>query len=103
MHPIYACSNSAHTGTIPCAGSLLQVEGCAGVDGIKVSEDGKCLVVRLHSLSGDAEQVILKTGWEPKEAALTDVMEKTAQQLSVEDGAVRLELPAGAVRTVSIG
>ena len=103
VHPIYACSNSAHTGTIPCAGSLLQVEGCAGVDGIKVSEDGKRLVVRLHSLSGDAEQVILKTGWEPKEAALTDVMEKTAQQLPVEDGAVRLELPARAVRTVSIG
>ncbi|HIS25327.1 MAG TPA: alpha-mannosidase [Candidatus Pullilachnospira intestinigallinarum] len=103
VHPVYACSNSAHTGTIPCAGSILQVEGGAGVDGVKISEDGKRLVVRLHSLSGNTAQVILKTGWEPKEAALADVMENPVQQLSVEEGAIRLELPAGAVRTVSIG
>lgn len=103
VHPVYACSNSAHTGTIPCTGSLLELKGLAGVDGMKVSEDGKRVIVRLHSLSKDNVRVTLKAGWNPKKAALADVLEKPVQQLSVEDGEIQIMLPAGAIRTVAIG
>lgn len=102
VHPLYACANSAHPGILPASDSLLSVEGGAQVSAVKISEDGKGLILRLYSLKGQTSTAIIKLQRKVCEAAFTDVLEKERRELSVEGNTIRLQLPAYAVRTVYI-
>lgn len=91
-HPIYCYSNSVHSGDAPQKGQLIRVEGSARVAGMKLAENGEDIAVRLTQAPENAGSTSIHC----EKAWLTDILEEKAQELP--EG--KLELPAGATRTV---
>lgn len=91
-HPIYCYSNSSHAGDAPQKDQLIHVTGDARVAGMKLSEAGDGIVLRLtQSPEKDGTaSVCCQQAW------LTDILEE--KQEALPDG--KLQIPAGATRTV---
>lgn len=94
-HPIYAYSNTIHSGTLPNCSSLIHVEGGANIAALKPAESGKGLVLRLennfHLPSKAAVHAL-----HPIQAELTNALEQHEEAVSAEN----LTLPGNTVSSV---
>lgn len=89
-HPMMALSAMPHKGTLPMSGTLYEAEG-AFVEGVKLSEDGRAVVVRLCNQTAETRQArFAMPGL--RAAALATSYEKEVSALTVENGGVRVTL-----------
>lgn len=102
VHPIYACSNSAHEGKLPNEQSFMKIDGKVRVSAVKLTEDKKDVIIRIHSLCNEAQLVIIEVEKKVQEAYFADILEKKKDIADVCDGKVKVQLPAGAVRTIRL-
>lgn len=102
VHPVYACSNSAHEGTLPKRNSFLKVDGKVKIAALKMSEDKKDVILRIHSLYKEPQFVTIDTEKKMREAVFTDILERCGDSVQLNDEKVQFELPAGAVRTLRL-
>lgn len=103
VHPLYAISNSVHTGNLPLSDEFVSVDGNARIDMIKAAEDGDGIIVRIYNLEKQESCISLKAGeHEIKEAWFTDILENKKESIEVVDGRIRTELPCAAYRTLKI-
>lgn len=102
-HPMYSCCNSAHKGTLPGNHSFLQVEGDVKVIALKMSEDKKDMIIRMHNLCAEEQTVILRINEGTVcEGYYTDVLERNQESLSVSGDEVMALFPGKAIRTIRI-
>lgn len=100
---LYAWSDRAHTGTLPLATSLLDVEGSATVCALKQPEDGGGgFILRLFDHSGTGGKVRIRLGHPVCSVEQTDIHEQPVRRLTVENNSVELELAANEVATLKI-
>lgn len=102
LHPMYACSNSIHPGTLSASDSLLKIKGNVKVTAVKWAEDGEGMVLRMHSLQGENTPVIIKTCRKVSGAQFTDIAEKRTEKIAADEKNIRINLPAYSVRTMRI-
>ena len=69
---------------------------------LKVSEDKADMILRVYSLSGQAQQVALKLNKNVQEAYFTDVLERKQEKLSFKDNQIEFTMPERAVRTIRV-
>ena len=102
IHPIYSCANTVHTGTLAKKGSFLLIEGDVQVAALKVSEDKADMILRVYSLSDQAQIVVLNLNKNVQEAYFTDVLERKQEKLSFKDNQIEFTMPGRAVRTIRV-
>ena len=69
---------------------------------LKVAEDGAGIVLRMYNMSDVAETATLTFDRVPAEAALVNLEECHPVPLAVDGTAVKVEMPAWAIRTVYV-
>ena len=75
--PLLPVSGESHEGSLPAEKSFVRVaEGTVELNCIKLSQDGKGLIIRGVELSGEGQGVCIELGMDVKEAYLTDTLEE---------------------------
>lgn len=96
-------TNTAHPGSLPLTGQLVSVEGGVSVSGVKMSEEGNALILRLANLSAsEPAKAVLRFGIPVSRAAETDLAEIEKKPLPLEENCLSLTLAPGQVMTVKI-
>lgn len=88
VSPITAVSGEQHTGELNPEKSFVRVkEGSVELNAVKLSEDGKALILRGVELIGDGKNVCIELGVAVKRAHMTDTLEeKTGAEVKTEAG-----------------
>lgn len=100
-HPLYIYSNTIHGGSLPRAGSLLQVEGRVNVAALKRAEDQNGVLLRLYQ--SDSDVSLVRIGLAGMTAAQgMDLLERKTEEYPVWANMAVTEIPTGALRTVRL-
>jgi len=103
-YPVIPCQAGPEAGgTLPRRFSFLAIEGCGIVmSAFKMAERGDGVVVRVYNPSEAPARGTLRCFREVAEAAVANMNEEPlgAEDVRIEDGAVRLELPPKKVKTL---
>ena len=103
IHPISFVSDTAHNGHLPKAASFLTLDGDVKCSGIKTSEDGNGLILRLYDANGKGGAVTASFLKPARKAALVDFTEKKELgAVDVRDGRVSFNLPAYQAATLKV-
>ncbi|HJD23131.1 MAG TPA: alpha-mannosidase [Firmicutes bacterium] len=102
--PIQAVADTAHPGSLPAAGSLMEVEADgAVVDSVKLAEDGGALILRLHETQGRAGTASVAFRRPVERAVLTDLLEQEPDcRLPAEGERISVPLSPYSLRTVKV-
>ena len=92
--PVMPVSGERHEGSQPAAKSFVRVKsGTVELNSVKLSEDGKALILRGVELSGCGKNVEIELGVEVKKAYITDTLEeKRGAEIAVEGGCMKLDV-----------
>ena len=92
LSPITPVSGERHEGELPVENGFVRVKkGAAELYALKLSEDGKAVVLRGMELAGE-EEIEIELGMKVKKAYLTDTLEeKTGAEITVENGCLKLK------------
>lgn len=94
-HPLQAYAGKRHSGTMPARQSYLrQIDKGVVISGVKMSEDGKSLIIRLYETEGHETTTRLQLFRAPTSACFVDTTEK--KEL---DGCVKTD---GNILTISL-
>lgn len=100
-HPVYPYSNGIHAGALPQRRSLLRVEG-ARVCGLKASEDGNGLIVRLLNGGEERVQARVAPAADLRSAVLTDIEERPQKAAGLSGGEAAVALAPCALETLRL-
>ena len=93
----------AHKGKLPAAQSLAELSGNLILSALKIAEDGSGVIARYYEPNGDAGQGSMKFFKKPKEAYMTDLLEKPIDgDVTIEDNSVKFSYRANAVGNILI-
>ena len=81
-HPVYAYSNSVHSGTLGQSFGFLNVDGRVKVTALKETEDGKGLLLRYYNCEEKDGQLAVASFDSWKEVSRSDAMENTGEKLA---------------------
>lgn len=107
-HPISFVSGLQHKGSLPVAGSFLEIEsGSVVLSAVKKPEkDGdQCLLIRLYETEGKDSQVILKLRGMPVQAWFVDLNEKRIDaetEIQTEGSTIRFGIRANSIASICI-
>ena len=88
-HPFFAVTGHAHGGSLPSeAGFVRLLAGSVLLSAVKVSEDGKAVIVRLYEADGKAGSFSIDCGFVPGAAACADQLERPVSEGLSLDGSV---------------
>lgn len=103
IHPLYACTNSAHKGKLPPKHTFFNIKGDVKITAVKMSEDKKDIIIRMYSLSAKEQLVTLFwNGKEKSEAEFVDVLERKQESLDWKGKEITFMLSGNAVRTICL-
>jgi alpha-mannosidase len=90
-------------GTLPPKSGLVGAEGIAvALGGLKMSEDGRAVVLRLYEPRGARGECVLRFGRGVEGVERANLLEEAEGEVEVRDGAVRLELRPFEVVTLRV-
>lgn len=76
-HPIFTMAGRPHAGTLPVSEKFVQLlSGNVLLSSVKVSEDGKGLILKLYETEGKAGEYTLDCGFAPVSACQADQLER---------------------------
>ncbi len=102
VHPLMACVNQCHEGTLPAEASWLQLEGKARIQSVKSAADGRGVIIRLHNLEKTGQTAVLTFTKPVAGAQLVDICEKTLADVSADGSCCKVELTPGGLRTLRV-
>lgn len=85
-HPIFTMAGRPHAGTLPVSEKFVQlVSGNVLLSSVKVSEDGKALILKLYETEGENGKFVIDCGFTPASVSQADQLERsTAGELCLE-------------------
>lgn len=103
-HPIYAISNTRHSGVAPMDYSFMKICGNAKVSAFKTTEAGdRAAIIRLYSTETAEETVKLTFAKPVCGAEYVDLTEKVVSDKTViDEKSVIITVPAHAIRTIKV-
>ena len=93
-HVLPITFGTLHGGTLPLEGKAVDVQGDVVVSCVKNSENGRGTAVRVYDITGNDQPATIKVNADVKAAYLTDSLENVIAPLDLEDGAVKITVPA---------
>lgn len=85
--PITQVSGERHEGRLPMTGSFVRVaDGTIELQSVKLSEDGRAIILRGVELCGDGKGVRIELGFDVKRAHMTDTLEEKVGEAVEIDG-----------------
>jgi alpha-mannosidase len=104
--PLFAASGSRSgtaSDTLPVESGLLDADGIAvALGSLKMSEDGRALVLRLYEPRGARGECALRFAHDVERVERANLLEEAEGEVEVRDGAVRLELRPFEVVTLRV-
>ncbi|MGN1346427.1 MAG: glycoside hydrolase family 38 C-terminal domain-containing protein, partial [Eubacteriales bacterium] len=86
-HPILTIAGRPHPGTLPVSEKFVQlVSGNVLLSSVKVSEDGKALILKLYETEGKAGEYTIDCGFVPASASQADQLERPVEKNLCLDG-----------------
>ncbi len=101
-HPMAYMNGTGHEGTLPLCGTAFTVEGDVVTSCIKHSENGRGTTVRIFDDLGKEETAYISVKNGMSKAYLTDTNENVIEELPIESGKVKVNVPAKSVVAVVI-
>lgn len=91
--PVMPVSGEQHEGVLAADKSFVRVKaGSIELNAVKLSEDGKALILRGVELTGGGKNVLIELGVDVKKAHFTDTLEeKTGAEIAVENNCLRFD------------
>lgn len=102
-HDVLPFVTDKHQGSLPSEQSFLEVTEATGlvrVTGVKRSEDGKGMIVRLYNGGERTVPVTIGTGFKVKDAKRVNFLEEVKESLIVNGRSVTLEVGSKAIETI---
>ena len=97
-HPLYPCSNSLHSGILPPVLQLLHVNGRCRMVSLKITEDGKALLLRMNG-SDNEEQTVSVSAQSLCSCSLADLHEHLMETLEPEGDGFKVRLAPKSLET----
>ncbi len=99
-NPLFSKFQEGHQGKLSSAFSLVALEdGGAEIEVVKLSEDGKDMVIRLYDYWGSKRKHCLNLGFDPSQVWECDMLENNLMACIVENHRFRFELKPYEIKT----
>lgn len=101
--PVQAVKHRVQSGSLASEASLLLYESKHVIlDTIKEAEDGSGTILRLYESTGSRDKAVIQVAETVKHAYVTNILEQTVSELTIENGSITLEFRPYQIQTIKL-